>query len=57
MGTPASEFVNRVQKNLSFFYYFLVKSDNVNREHRSKLINYAVNHLQQTILKFLMQKP
>lgn len=57
MGTPARKSVKRVRKNLSSFYYFLVKSDNVNREHRSKLINYAVNHLQQTILKFLMQKP
>ena len=57
MGTPARKSVKRVQKNLSSFYYFLVKSDNVNREHRSKLINYAVNQLQQIILKFLMQKP
>lgn len=57
MGTPASEPVKRVQKNLSSFYYFLVKSDNVNREHRSKLINYAVTKLQQFILKFFTQKP
>ena len=57
MGTPARKSVKRVQKNLSSFYYFLVKSDNVNREHRSKLINYAVNKLQQIILKFLTQKP
>ena len=57
MGTPARKSVKRVQKNLSSFYYFLVKSENVNREHRSKLINYAVNKFQQIILKFLMQKP
>ena len=56
MGTPASEFVKRVQKNLSSFYYFLVKSDNVNQEHRSKLINYAVTKLQQIILNFFIQK-
>ena len=56
MWTPASEFVKRVQKNLSSFYYFLVKSDNVNQEHRSKLINYAVTKLQQIILSFFIQK-
>ena len=56
MGTPASEFVKRVQKNLSSFYYFLVKSDNVNQEHRSKLINYAVTKLQQIILNFLYKR-
>lgn len=56
MGTPASESVKRVQKNLSSFYYFLVKSDNVNREHRSKLINYAVTKLQQIVLNFFYAK-
>ena len=56
MWTPASEFVKIVQKNLSSFYYFLVKSDNVNQEHRSKLINYAVTKLQQIILNFFIQK-
>ena len=49
--------IKRVQKNLSSFYYFLVKSDNVNREHRPKIINYVVNKLQQIILEFLTQKP
>ena len=53
MGIPARKSVKRVQKNLSSFYYFLVKSDNVNREHRSKLINYAVTKLQQIVLNFL----
>ncbi len=31
MGTPASESVKRVQKNLSSFYYFLIKSGNANQ--------------------------
>ncbi len=56
MGTPARESVKRVQKNLSSFYYFLVKSDNVNQEYRSKSINYAVTQLQQIILNFFMEK-
>ena len=56
MGTPARESEKRVQKNLSSFYYFLVKSDNVNQEHRSKPINYAVTQLQQIILNFFMEK-
>lgn len=56
MGTPARESVKRVQKNLSSFYYFLVKSDNVNQEHRSNRINYAVTQLQQIILNFFMKK-
>lgn len=56
MGTPARESVKRVQKNLSSFYYFLVKSDNVNQEHRLNRINYAVTQLQQIILNFFMEK-
>lgn len=31
METPAMKSVKRAQKNLSSFYYFLVKSDNVNQ--------------------------